>query len=231
MKKSDFELIEKYLLDCMKDSAHDNVHIYRVLYIALDIAEFETDVNYDVLITACLLHDIGRKEQLENPELNHAVVGAVKARLFLLSQGYSVTFVDHVEKCIKAHRFRSSYPPCSIEEKILFDADKVDVTGVIGIARTLLYQGEIGTPLYQIDDNGIIIFKNNANSDLFIHEYKYKLENPYNNFHTKRGKEIALQRQPSAVEFYNSMLIEVEPIYVSGKEKLNQKLVIECYGY
>ena len=120
MKKSDFELIEKYMLDCMKDSAHDKEHIYRVLYIALDIAEFETDVNYDVLITSCLLHDIGRKEQLENPELNHAAVGAVKARLFLLSQGYSVTFVDHVEKCIKAHRFRSSYPPCSIEEKILF---------------------------------------------------------------------------------------------------------------
>lgn len=35
-----------------------------ILYTALIIADTEENVDYDVLITACLLHDIGRKEQL-----------------------------------------------------------------------------------------------------------------------------------------------------------------------
>lgn len=76
MKKSTYKLIENYMNDCMTDSAHDKEHVYRVLYNALSIADTEDAVDYDVLITACLLHDIGREEQFENPKLNHAEVGA-----------------------------------------------------------------------------------------------------------------------------------------------------------
>ena len=72
MKTKDYRLIEAYMLSCMRDSAHDREHIYRVLYAALDIASFEEPVDSDVLIAACLLHDIGRREQFENPALCHA---------------------------------------------------------------------------------------------------------------------------------------------------------------
>ncbi len=41
MNKSDFNKIEQYMLSCMGDSAQDSQHIYRVLFIALDIAEHE----------------------------------------------------------------------------------------------------------------------------------------------------------------------------------------------
>ncbi len=78
MKTKDYRLIEAYMLSCMRDSAHDREHIYRVLYAALDIASFEEPVDSDVLIAACLLHDIGRREQFENPALCHAAVGAGK---------------------------------------------------------------------------------------------------------------------------------------------------------
>lgn len=40
------------MLSCMKDSAHDKEHVYRVLYTALDIAEQEEPVDYDILIAA-----------------------------------------------------------------------------------------------------------------------------------------------------------------------------------
>lgn len=80
------------MLACMADSAHDSQHIYRVLFTALDIAQHEKDVNFDVLISACLLHDIGRKEQSENPKLCHAEVGAEKARKFLIENGFSREF-------------------------------------------------------------------------------------------------------------------------------------------
>lgn len=69
MDKTTFSLIENYMLSCMEDSAHYKDHIYRVLFNALEIAKSEEAVDYDVLICACLLHDIGRKEQFENPAL------------------------------------------------------------------------------------------------------------------------------------------------------------------
>ena len=79
MTKEIYDMLEGYMLSCMTDSAHDPEHIYRVLYSALEIAKTEENVDYDVLIAACLLHDVGRKEQFENPALCHAEEGAEKA--------------------------------------------------------------------------------------------------------------------------------------------------------
>ena len=53
MDKETYTLLEKYMLECIGDSAHDKDHIYRVLYNAMDIAEAEQIVDYDVLICAC----------------------------------------------------------------------------------------------------------------------------------------------------------------------------------
>ena len=111
------------MLSCMGDSAHDSQHIYRVLFIALDIAEHEKNVDKDILIAACLLHDIGRKEQFEDPSLCHAQVGAEKARTFLLKNGFDSEFADRAAACVRKHRYRSASPPEKIEEKILFDSD------------------------------------------------------------------------------------------------------------
>lgn len=57
-----YSKIEKYMLSCMNDGAHDRQHIYRVLYAALDLTN-EYTVDKDVLIAAALLHDIGRDAQ------------------------------------------------------------------------------------------------------------------------------------------------------------------------
>lgn len=125
----------------MEDSAHGEYHIYRVLYNALEITKTEKDVNYDILICACLLHDIGRKEQFENPALCHAEVGGRKAYKFLLENGFDPTYAEHVKECIITHRFRKNNSPGSIEARILFDVDKLESAGAIGIARTLIYKG------------------------------------------------------------------------------------------
>ena len=147
MKQLEFERINTHMQGCMKDSAHDREHVYRVLYAALDIAKSEKDVNYDILIAACLLHDIGRQAQIENPSLCHAEVGAEAAKEYLLGCGYGQDFAEQVAECIRSHRFRKEQPPKSIEAKILFDADKLDVTGAMGVARTLLYGGRLSRPL------------------------------------------------------------------------------------
>ena len=135
MNKETYGLLEDYMICCMTDAAHDKEHVYRVLYNALEIAGEEADVDYDILIAACLLHDIGRKEQFENPALCHAAVGSEKAYRFLLAHGFEVPYAEQVKQCIRTHRYRKNDPPQSLEAKILFDADKLDVTGAIGMEK------------------------------------------------------------------------------------------------
>lgn len=109
MTRETYSLLENYMLSCMDDSAHDCEHVYRVLYHALEIAKTITDVDYDVLIAACLLHDIGRKEQFEDPALCHAAVGSEKAFAFLMAQGFDAEYAGRVRDCIKTHRYRESF--------------------------------------------------------------------------------------------------------------------------
>lgn len=222
MNKSNYDLIEKYMLSCMEDSAHDKEHIYRVLYAALEIAKEETNVDHDVLITACLLHDIGRKEQYEDPSVCHAQVGGEKAFKFLREHGFENDFSVRVKHCIETHRFRKNDPPRSIEAKILFDADKLDVTGALGIARTLMYKGTVAEPLYTVTPDGSVSNGENDTVPSFFQEYKRKLEGIYSKFYTVRGKEIAKKRQQAAIDFYESLYSEVSSSYQNGKELLLQ---------
>lgn len=221
MKKETYLLLENYMLSCMNDSAHDKEHVYRVLYTALDIAQTLQDVDYDILICSCLLHDIGRKEQFENPAVCHAEAGADKARHFLIQNNFPNEFAEHVSQCILAHRYRNDNPPQSIEAQILFDADKVDVCGTLGIARTLFYKGQVSEPLYSLLPDGQVSDGTDDTKPSFLQEYKYKLENIYSHFFTARGAAIAKERQASAVSFYRSMLQEIKPIYQHGKQRLN----------
>ena len=221
MQKETYQLIENYMLSCMeRDTAHDKEHVYRVLCSALDIAQTEENVVYDVLICACLLPDIGRMEQLANPKLCHAQVGAQKAYAFLKEHDFSEDFCVHVRECIQTHRFRKGNPPVSIEVKILFDADKIDVSGAVGLARTLAFKGQHGEPFYTRKEDNSISDGTGDTQVSFFQEYKYKLEHIYDKFYTARGVEIARQRQSAAVAFYNSMLEEIQSSYENGKQRL-----------
>lgn len=221
MDKATFQTIEQYMLSCMEDSAHDKEHIYRVLNNALVIADGIQDVNYDVLITACLLHDIARLEQIREPRLCHAAVGAEKAYVFLLYNGCSVGFADAVRDCIRTHRFRKNDEPQSLEAKILFDADKLDVVGAIGVARTLVYKGTVSDPLYTRNPDGTISDGTDDEQSSFFREYKFKLEKLYDRFYTKKGKELALERRSAAENFYNCLYREVSGFEDTGKRLLN----------
>lgn len=224
MTQKEYDQIEQYMLSLMKDSAHDRQHIYRVLYVALDIAKTEPSADTDILITACLLHDIGREKQFKNPSLCHAVEGAKMAYEYLVSIGWSEDRAAHVRDAITTHRFRSNNEPQSIEAKILFDADKADVAGTLGIARTLMYRGNKESALYSVDDNGKIIDGENDKNNTFFNEYKFKLEKIYDRFYTKRGREIAEERRKSAVSFWNSLYGDIKEMHENGAELLKESL-------
>ena len=131
------------------------------------------------------------------------------------------TFADKVRHCIATHRFRKNLQPRTLEAKILFDADKLDVTGAIGIARTLMYRGTLTEPLYRILPDGTISDGTHDIGHSFFREYKFKLEKLYDRFYTKKGAELARQRQAIAAAYYENLYKEVTTGYTSGKALLN----------
>lgn len=219
-----YKSLETFMLSCMDDSAHDSEHVYRVLYNALAIAREEKDADYDILIAACLLHDIGRIDQIRDPSLCHAQVGSEKAYRFLLESGMDEAFAQQVRHCIVTHRFRKNLPPQTLEAKILFDADKLDVTGAIGIARTLMYRGTLTEPLYRHLPDGTISDGSEDIGHSFFREYKFKLEKLYDRFFTATGAALARERQAIAKAYYESLYREVSHGYTEGQKELSRLL-------
>ncbi len=224
MNQRNFCLLEEYMLSCIGDVCHDEGHIRRVLYNALEIAKTEGPVDYDVLIAACLLHDIARKEQMENPALCHAVEGGEKAYRFLTEHGFAPEFAQRVKECIQTHSYREGNPPRSIEAKILFDADKLDAAGAIGIARTLMYKSGLGEPLYTLLPDGTVSDGEKDAAPSFLHEYKRKLAKLYDNFYTAAAAKIARQYRQTAQCFYEGLFQEVSTPYQYGKNELERLL-------
>lgn len=208
MNNDQFKAIEAYMLKCAGDSAHDAEHIYRVLQNAKAIAKAEIKVDEDILITACLLHDIGRPEQFADPTVCHAQVGAKKAAAFLTGLGMDEAFIEAVCHCIRTHRFSNRVTPQTIEAKILFDADKLDVTGPLGIARTLQYQGKHDYPLYTRLPDGKIANQEDAEKS-FFQEYHRKLKKLYDGFLTKEGARLAETYRATAEAFYDALYRQI----------------------
>lgn len=224
MNREMYQAVEAYMLSCMEDSAHDREHVYRVLNTALLIAQEEKMVDYDVLICACLLHDIGRKEQFADPKVCHAMAGGEKAFSFLTNMGFEEVFAQKVQHCIESHRFRTGNQPRSLEAKIVFDADKLDACGAMGVARTLMYAGQVSAPLYILTPDGKISDGNGESSPSFFREYTFKLRKLYDRFYTKRGRELAVERKEAAAAFYHALLREARESHDASQDFLEALL-------
>lgn len=124
--------------------AHDSFHANRVCDLALRLAaESEEAVREDVLSAAAWLHDIGRPLERSGEINDHDEWATGEAEELLMSEGVPNDQIEAVKHCIRAHSIRASSPdPETIEAKLLFDADKLDATGAVGITRLACIVGE-----------------------------------------------------------------------------------------
>ena len=145
---------------------------------------------------------------------------------YLLGRCWDEPNAAHVRSCISSHRYGGDNPPESVEAKILFNADKLDASGAMGIARTLIYKGQVGEPLYLLDGSGGIVADGGRDGgSSFMQEYNYKLKNVYNTFYTERAKAIAAERRRAAVDFYSGLFGEVSQNYAGGTARLSDVLI------
>lgn len=215
--------IKKIVEKELKCSAHDYDHVMRVYNLCLKLSEGEKDVDLDVIKSAALLHDIARvrEDTDKTGKIDHAILGAKMAAKILKKLGYEKEKIEKIRHCIEAHRLRSSIRPETKEAKILYDADKLDVLGAIGIARCFALGGRYGQKLYVKTDLKKYCKENTIDGkctgrikDISKHapnlEYELKLKRIPKMLYTEKAKKIAMKRMGIMKEFFKQMKKEVE---------------------
>lgn len=187
--------------------SHDWEHTLRVFRLCQRIGHAEK-VDMDVLLIAACLHDIGRCYQdASNGTICHAEKGAELAEPLIRPLPLSEERKDNILHCIRSHRFRGDSAPKTIEARVLFDADKLDAIGAVGIGRAFLFAGEVGARLHNsnlnIDDT-----RPYSKEDTGYREYRVKLSKIKDRILTDEGKRLAADRDAYMVSFFDRFLSE-----------------------
>jgi len=183
-------LAEELLREAMEKmdatTTHDPHHTERVYRLATHMALRE-GADLELVQVAAALHDIGRS--YGEP---HAEVGAGKAAEILRLRGYPEERIESVRQIILKHSFSGRERPKTLEERIIWDADKIDGFGAIGIARAFHMQGEKRKPFH----------------DFAWFDQITRLQ--YEALSTRTGKEIATERFRFMEAFFKRLNDEIE---------------------
>jgi uncharacterized protein len=148
------EATVKQKMAIMEGTANSYSHVDRVLRIARFLAEKEK-ADAKLVQTAALLHDLGWT--VGQP---HNETGAKLANEILSNVDCPQKEREKIVKIVLLHPLDFRDKLCTLEEKIVWDADKIDLLGVIGIARAFHWGGnkpfetvlkycfEVGIPIY-----------------------------------------------------------------------------------
>lgn len=187
---------------------HGPDHIERVHETALYIGR-RINARLDIISAAALLHDIGRRHEMaEQGAICHAEKGARLAEDILSGLDFDQDTISRIVHCIATHRYRSDNPPTTIEAEILFDADKLDCIGAIGIGRAFLFAGQVGAKLHngQVD---IMNSRSYSTEDTAYREFKVKMSKVKDRLLTPEGKRLALERHRFMEIFFEHLEREI----------------------
>jgi uncharacterized protein len=194
------------------DPVHGFDHIERVYRMADKLARLE-GADLDIVHAAALLHDSRGSDPNSGERLSHHEASARFAGQVLREEGWPKERIQAVQHCIRAHRYRGEpeNEPQTIEAKVLFDADKLDVLGAIGVARTIGYAVQASQPIYaepseQFLSEGV---KQPGEPHSSYHEYLFKLSKVKDRLFTSSAQHIAAARDAFLTAFYEQLQSEI----------------------
>jgi uncharacterized protein len=194
------------------DSAHGFDHVLRVWRLAERIGR-EEGADMLVLQAAALLHDVGRAEEARTG-VCHAQASATQAQAIL--RGHPPERVEAVTQAIAQHRFRGGQRPTSLEGQVLFDADKLDAIGAIGVARAYAIAGAQNQHLWaDVSEDYAQRSPQAGRDDLTdaahtpLHEFHFKLARLKDTLFTATGKRLAEERHRVMVAYFARLAQEV----------------------
>lgn len=189
--------------------SHDWEHTLRVHRLCLKIGPKE-GADMTTLQAAAFLHDIGRSAQDEsNGSVCHAEKGAAMAAEVLDGIDFDDARKRNILHCIRSHRFRNGYHQKTTEARVLFDADKLDAIGAVGVARAYLFAGELGACLHN-PHLPVEEAQPYSRDDTGYREYVVKLSKIRQRMLTHEGQRLAEQRHDFMVRFFERFLDEYD---------------------
>lgn len=196
------------------DAVHGFDHILRVYRLAERLALSE-DADLEIVRVAALLHDAqydqGAKESTHSRQEHHLESAEVAAQV-LEAEGWTAERIAAVQHCIRAHRFRdTSEQPQTLEAKVLFDADKLDAIGAIGVARAIAYATQADQPLYATPSPQFLKSGRTQPGEPHsaYHEYLFKLRTLKDLMYTKTGRALANERHRFMAHFFERLAEEI----------------------
>ena len=204
------------------DAGHDINHALRVYDLCLKLSQGLKGIDLEVLQLAALLHDIGGLKELKDKtgKVCHARESAKMARKILENLKYSEEKIKKVIHCILAHRNRTRVMPETQEAEILFDSDKLDALGALGVARSYIWIGKNNAKIYSnmplkkyIRENIVGGKLNGRIKDKSKHnpffEFELKLKRLPQRLHTRKAKSMARERLSYMASFFKRLKKEV----------------------
>jgi uncharacterized protein len=201
------EIAKKYFLSA--NSCHAWDHTERVINNCLHIGKIE-NADLEILEIAAILHDIKKPEEMRKKgKICHAKEGAEEAKKILEEINFPKEKIKKICECIKSHRNKINISPKSLEAKILFDADKLDAIGAIGVARLFMFANSYGAKLHEknLDFEKIESY---SKDDTAYREFIMKTQYTKGKMLTKEGKRMAEERQAFMFEFFERLNKEVD---------------------
>ncbi|MGW8143915.1 MAG: HD domain-containing protein [Anaerolineales bacterium] len=191
------------------DPVHGFDHILRVYHMAEKLAITE-GADLEIVRAAALLHDAqgSQTEGGEEGRQDHHHTSSQFAAQVLQAEGWSPDRIEAVQHCIRAHRFRdNTESPQTIEAKIIFDADKLDVIGAIGVARTIAFDVVVNQPIYVEPSSQFIETgeKESGEPHSSYHEYLFKLSKIKDLLFTASARELAEDRHRFMAEYFSRL--------------------------
>jgi len=189
--------------------SHDWDHTRRVAALCEHIGRVEK-ADLKVLRIAAYLHDIGRCHQDRSSGRQcHAREGARMAADILGAMPLTGSEKENIIHCVRSHRFRENHAPETLEAKVLFDADKLDAIGAVGVARAYLFAGEVGARLHNPDID-VTAAPAYSENDTGYREYLVKLRHIHTRMLTTEGRRLAAERHAFMEAFFARFISEIE---------------------
>lgn len=163
------ERIVKEKMTAMEGSVHSFDHVKRVFKIATFLAKKEK-ADLELVQIGALLHDLGWAVS----KLHHET-GAELASEILKEINYPLERREKIVRIVSRHPLNFRDMLETIEEKIVWDADKIDLLGVIGVVRAFHWLG-------------------NAPFDSVVERSFRELKTIYPLLNTETAKKIAKRR-------------------------------------
>lgn len=193
------------------DAVHGFDHIQRVYGLCQRIGALE-GADMEILLAAALLHDSQGSHPGQGQRNDHHLRSADFAAEVLAAEGWPEERMRAVQHCIRAHRFRSGgEAPETIEAKVLFDSDKLDVIGAVGVVRALAYAFQVKQPAFVEPSQSFLEdgSKQPGEGHSAYHEYLFKLNKIASKLFTSTARGIAKQRQQFLNDYFEELAAEM----------------------